>query len=239
MTDIQDIADATSAMNQLAEAYNGKIVSIDDRVDGIIGNLNSALSGSFHINAATGNDANDGSENAPFQTVGEALERCVSGGNYELHLHTDVVYDQLRIVRAAGLTIRSNITGTKRRFTIAQERADAPGSTRLPSLQGSGGGLNVYFLDINLDLPKAAAHVAGRYLLHGSTFTNVFFRDSEITRQADADTSLLSGFFGVFAISLRDSSYPATMGGHWLLGIAAGTDPSTVPYLLTRNIATL
>lgn len=239
-TSAEDLNAATAALQAAADAYNGKKVEIDQRVDDILDDISGVLFDTFYVNANDGDDANGGlSAETPLQTVNAAMAKMVTAGSYIIILQTDVVIDRLWNTRARTVTFASNVAGTKREMTIAAERVDVPGDVRLPSFQPATSGFMIRFTDIRLRFPVAAAHVTSRYFIHSSAFSVIHLRNSEIVRDAGADTALSSGALGFFAIALDNATYPAEMAGHWLESVAAATDPATVDYLLTKNIASL
>lgn len=239
-TSTEQINNLIASNTALLEYFQGARDQIDARVDAVLEDIDGVLDAKFYINAATGSDANDGTTTAaPLQTVGEAVSRMISGCVYTLVLETDIVIDGLLTTGAAVISMQSNVDGTNRTVTIAPERANQPTSDRLPGFQSSGGALLLYLYNISLSFPVAAAHVTGKYFLHGSGFVTANLRNSEILRDVGADTQLLSGELGAYSLQLTNTTYPAEMAGKWLKSVAAGVDPGTIDYLLVRGITSL
>jgi len=73
---------------------NLQTASFDNRskvVQDFIANVNSAMQKTFYVDAVNGNDANDGSQNAPFKTLAKAIYSVPPGGHVWIRLLSDIV----------------------------------------------------------------------------------------------------------------------------------------------------
>ncbi len=78
------VAAVVTATNTLTTEVSNKLASIDAAIANMQANIGSVMSLNLFVDAIAGNDANDGSESSPLQTIAAAALRVPNGGN--LHL---------------------------------------------------------------------------------------------------------------------------------------------------------
>ena len=90
---------------------NLQTVTFDNRnklVQDFIANANSVMSKTVYVDQVNGNDANDGSQAAPFKTIQKAIDSAPTGGSVVVRIVGDYV-------------VESNITALKKRVLLVPE----------------------------------------------------------------------------------------------------------------------
>lgn len=191
-----------------------------------------------YVDQTSGDDANDGTVDAPLQSLMRAKNMSVWGGILDIRLKSDYHHDRNLIFRNGQVTIRSDTSGVKRKFTCANVSVDS--ATSCPTLS-NGTGYSMFFCkDIEFEMCTAAAGVTSKRLFSATGLTTVALIDSEIVLPAGSDQSLMApvNSHGMGLI-VQSTIYPAGMPGRWIEDIAAATDPTTLRHLAFTNLTSL
>ena len=233
---LEALTAATASMQAAADAYNGKVAEIDDRVNTLIPTVAGVLARTIYLNADTGDDANTGEINAPVRTMAGAAALTVHGGYYRIYLQTDLVLEGVSRPKGAGLLISSDTVGVKRKIRV--EGASVAGSNEAPTIVAPPTVNSILLADIDIELGVGAVGTTFRRMFVAGQQTTFDFWNCNFLPLPGADVSLVQSNW-LLSISLRVSTYAADMDGLWLFGEAAGTDPATIPRLLVTDLTSL
>ncbi|MDJ0827756.1 MAG: hypothetical protein QNJ16_19895 [Rhodobacter sp.] len=231
-----DLSNAVSALNDTAEAYNGKIGDINARVDAAVASVPGVMGRNIYINAVTGDDANPGTMASPVQSISGAAGLMASGGFYEINLQTDVVLDERVAFRASGVAIVSDVFGETRNLYFANQVDGV--STKSPALALLTHGGALYFEYIALHSNVMAGHVTERIMINATGITDIRMWHCDFVLPAGADLAFLRKNHG-FTLTVVSTTYPAEMAGLWMQNVAAGTDPASVPEIHHTTLGSL
>lgn len=192
----------------------------------------------FHVDQINGDDANDGSADAPLKSLKEAENRAPVGGDLRIvllsdyDLHESIYWDQGQITITGG----PNKTPRK----IKSARVDPNDLAHLPrfvTARNSVVGFN--FNHIIFEMVEAAPEVVNPpNLIATHNLTSVLCRYCEWQVAAGANQAFLQRYGGV-GLTLVNCTVPETMRGLWMEGVAAGTDPLAVKWLSHSNLSIL
>lgn len=201
------------------------------------GRLAQLLVRAFYVNAAGGSNANPGTLAAPFATLDKAIEATPDGGGAVINLLSDVAWNNRRYVRLRNFFIRSvtpagSVIGAARRV-ITVAAAAAASDVPEPSIAGleyeSGGAIS--FSNVEIRLPQAGAVGWAdpyRALLRSQALLSIHTQDCTLVGLAAAAgrEACITNVTGARMISSIGNTL-TNMGGRWVTGVAAGTDPQT------------
>ncbi|MEO3480550.1 hypothetical protein AAFO90_23195 [Phaeobacter sp. CAU 1743] len=236
-TSTEQINTLIASNTALMEYFQGARDQIDADLDAAalrVGDTNRLI----YVDQTNGDDANDGTVDAPVQTLTRAKNMSVYNGVLDIRLKSDYHHDKTLIFRNGQINIRSDTGGVKRKFTSAPVSVDTATST--PSLSNGTGYSMFLFKDIELEMCTAGAGVVSKRLLSCTGLTSVMMIDCDITLPAGSDQCLMSPVNNHgMGLGIQSTTYPAEMPGRWIEGIAAATDPNTVRNLAFTNLTSL
>lgn len=218
------IAALVTASNNLTNAVNGKIASIDSKVAeataAVPAVVRAEVSKSIYVDASVGLDTNAGtSEAAPLKTIGAALGRTMTGGTSYIYLRKGQVHQVGRIV--------GNYNADRRAITFMPYGAEAsapivramPGKASdmdaayVAGFQGSNS-LSLKFVDVRIEtginntgLPIYDSGFGGFFTRSAAfgesvSFEVMFLRCTVVIQ----DFKLLTTYYGFAKIGFAQSS---------------------------------
>ncbi|WP_462402181.1 hypothetical protein [Pseudomonas sp. Marseille-QA0332] len=240
------VAELVAATNALIATFTGKNASIEARVAAAIAAVPSN-SKTFYINPLTGDDTAAGTAAAPLRTLQKALANTPNGGQTIVYLQADYELAANIAVDGRLLHVGSDIAGVKRKIKCKYYVTNDGLATWLGGFVSYYGG-QVMLTDVTLDLPSPA----GLTPVPGGLKNAVFMSNSgggtpvlavklsscDVVAAADWVGSLVAASSSAIALEVYNSTFPANFGGHYVYGVASGTNPATLANLLT-NLATL
>lgn len=240
-TSSEQMNSAITALQGAADAYNGKNAEIDARLASLIGDVNTTMGRTIHIDGDDGDDLNSGSEASPLKTLQAAADLTVAGGAYEFILHSDVFVNNTRNVNFRGhsLAIRSSEVNTLRQISFSKDNVAI--TNQRPRVFCSNLLAVLRFADIRFRNFPANAGMTSTAMFEavGALFVTALRCDFAPVSVAD-EVWLSSGQGGAVSFEIFSSTYGAGMDGLWVYGVAAGTNPDTLPWLLSAStLATL
>jgi len=235
-TTAEDLVAATAALQAAADAYNGKKQEIDDRVNALIPTVNGTLFKALYIDAVNGDDANVGNSENPLQTLGAAAALTSNAGAYMIYLKSDVVVDQRLTFKGTSVFFGSDVLNTKRRMDFANQIDGVLNYS--PSLRAGNHFMNFAFRDIIFGNTTAAPHIVYKRMIEAQAFLNLDSWICEFDTQAGHDLPFVATNAQVL-LWMLSATIPAEQAGLWIDGVAAATDPATVPNVINTNLATL
>lgn len=188
----------------------------------------------LHLNAATGNDANDGSAGAPLRTFDRALALVPRGGLGRLILQTDIAVNSFVLVESRRLEIYTRVGDPRRSLSfplVAQ--ANPAGSTN-----------GVFFLrqasvelnNINLVLPPPGASVYNAPFYGVGANLELYNMQVTLPDGAAPSMAIGQGTFAAFLTQNLTSNRP--LAGFYNRDIPEGT-ANTAQTLMLTNLVTL
>ena len=240
------IADLVSATNSLVSTFNSKNTAINASVAAAIAAIPSN-SKNYYINALTGDDTAAGTSAAPLKTLDKALSTTPVGGTCVAYLQTDYVMSASLNVDGRFLHLRTDVGGTKRKVTC-NYYVLADGSATYLAGFVKHNGAQMLATDLTFALPSPAGFSPAP-----TGFVNALFKTNSsagtvlcAVKMSNCDVTAPSDFLGYVAASpncaiileVLNVSFPSGFAGRYVHNVAAGTNPATLPNLLT-NLATL
>lgn len=228
----QDVADVhVQKMTELTQgeaARNAALNAAEQRVGDTFR--------TFYVDNVNGDDANPGTHSEPFKTIGTAASRAVYGGRLRIELLADYHMDTVVNFRDGNVEIVGR--DERRKITFAGHAENYGNETYFPrfSRPYSLGGM--YFGNVEFVFPKADDTVLYKHVIAAHGFTAVTFNGCDFTLEPDADVSLFQYAHGIGWI-IQSVTFPPEIGGKWVEGIPAGTDPKTLLRIGYTNVATL
>lgn len=236
MTVSTDLLNAgIAALNDAADAYNGKKAEIDAKVASLIGSVSSALAKTIIIDPVLGVDGNDGTGANPVATFEGASALMINSGNYIVQLRGDCVIDS-RVVLRGNVHIISDTLGVKRRISWSNQIDGV--LTTAPSLRVISPIACLQFRDIIFDNVAAAAHVTYKRMIECEAFTVIFAWNCEFDTQP-GDDLIFAGSNGPVALWMLSVIYPPEQAGLWLNNVGAGALPSSDDRIFATNLPSL
>lgn len=228
-TSAEQLSAAITAMTELADTFNGKKEGIDASVQAALAS-GPDISRYYHIDQAAGDDTGTGSAASPLASFEEAIFRTPEGGVLTCRLTGPYTMDKHVILNRRRLFVYG-WEDTSASLNITALNTDAT-SSYIPGFVGHNWELvtHMLFRDLTINL---GAGTTGRAGLQNGAFkgpNNLFlgFTDCEITMDAGTEMSLI-GLHGNLFLETKSLTVPAEIAGHWITGVAAGTDPTTLP----------
>ncbi len=201
----------------------------------------------FYV-SATGSDTAPGDEQDPLATIKKAVDICPVGGVCHIRLLSDIHVNADIMVEGKHIHIEAD--GSQRYRLSFEHYEIVSNSTEYSRLYSfniiSGGSVSVR--DLTLVIPGSDANFANnQYGAHATifrcsssnvaqgAFTSVAIIDCDVERPVG---SLISIFgrtsSATLALSVRSVvETDQALAGYWIEGIAAATDPATLPHVLT------
>lgn len=234
---IEDINNAAAAQNALTARINGFLDTADAQIaqrrnayDALANDLEGLFYRWVFVDQTNGDDANDGSRESPVQSIRQAAKIQPNGTATVIHIFGDYrVTDRERLARGYYV-ITSEDDDNRSTISFAPEldavSLSAPGITMNEALS------ELHFQKVNLHFEPVSAHVTRPWSISTRGATAVYLQNCDITTAAGNDRVLLENN-GVAILTVKSTTYPAEMAGHWMVRIRAGTVSADVPRLLT------
>ena len=240
------IADLVTAANGLIATFNGKNTSINASVAAAIAAIPVGLK-NYYINALTGDDTAAGTAAAPLKTLDKALSTTPVGGVCVAYLQTDYVMNVALNIDGRFLHLRSDVSGTKRKVTCNYYLTSDGSATYLAGFVQYNGA-QVMVTDLTFALPSPAGFnpaptgfVNALFKTNSSAGTvvcSVKMTGCEVLAPADFLGFIVGSPNCAIILEVLNVSFPASFGGRYVHLVAAGTNPATLPNLLT-NLSSL
>ncbi len=237
MTSTNEIAKLIEANTALKQYYEGARVNIDQRINTAAENVGNTRR-DFFVDQQNGNDGHEGDRSRPLKSLDQVFARAVWGGFTTITLLSDYLLDRIVFFPASNILIKSDDANFKKRLKFASMATN--GAIDMGHLAcASFLSCHLVFDNLVIDLPEVTdANITQRFAIAGYGFTSLLLFRSEIVLQPNCNSTL---FQNLHAISLivQGSTFPANMGGHWVRGVPAGTDPKTITRLAATNLTSL
>lgn len=218
-------ATETSALNQTVRGELSVWQAERAALAAAKNDLSSAISKKLYVDAVNGDDTADGAQGTPLRTVHEAGRRVRSGGHLILNLLTDAVVDNL-IATQASWSVNSidNANPSQLRFTSIGRISFAVCTPLM------------VFNHVDVEIDSTTQY--GGAILFDSSAGNgtVRVNGGSLTATSGSTDVLLSvlGMSQSCTLMVSGPSIKSNMAGRFLLDIAAGTAPSSLPFLNTN-----
>ena len=236
------IADLVSATNNLIATFNTKKSGIDAAVAAAIAAIPTA-SKNFYVNQLTGDDTAAGTAAAPLKTIEKAISNTPFGGVVSVYLQTD--YQMLANITLDSrfLHLRSDNNLIKRKLTTTYYVISDGTATYLSGFVMYNGA-QMMTSDLWLALPSPAGTNPAP-----TGFVNAFFKTNsaagtviaavkmtacDVTAPADFVGWIVASPNGAIVLEVHSGTFPAGFGGRYVNGVVSGTNPATLPNLLTN-----
>lgn len=232
--------DAQVALTQEAQAlvsyFQGQRTAMDERISGLIGNIEYVMGRAIYIHPVIGHDDNVGSSESPVKTLTGVAALMVSGGQYTVFVMDDLTIAKAYTFPATNLLFASDVFGAKRLLWWSTQIDDT--DTASPSLDLLAQCGAIYMRDMTISGSVAAPHVTQKRMFITRALTMLSFWQCDFVVPVGADLPLISPG-AAFGLWLNSCTYPAAMAGLWVTGIAAGSDPANHPRIISTSLATL
>lgn len=197
-------------------------------------------SGTFnhYVDAINGNDATGtGALAAPFRSLQAAIDAAPTAADLTIRLLTDYQVDAIiNCPRSGRFQVTSSKAGGDAVITFANEATNAPGAA--PHFDFSiYADVAITFVGCDIRLREFLSSHVNKQVVSRRAQTNVHFLNCSITALANCNQSFLGTGSG-FGISFAGGTH-TDMAGHWVDGVAGGTDPLTVRQCAFSTLATL
>lgn len=221
-------------INQIGTAATTAITSLDDRYNSILaGGL-----GIFYLDQSEGDDAHDGSENAPIKTIAKALSMVPEGSSIRVKLISDLYVDEHIDIRNRRLIIEP-ADANKRHLTFKKDTS-VSGSHTYRALYGfrtqMGGGVSLNKMIVNMPavegegaLPSKNASIFQGTTVNTDFVADIIFQYCDFNWPANpwgAVTSIWNGSMRVF--QCVETGTPLLGYWHSSVDDTAGTNVSEV-----------
>ena len=217
------LAERNAALNAHRNGYETLASDLTDDLTGL-------FYGWLFVDQISGDDTNDGSRDAPVQTVKQAAKILPNGTTSLIHIIGDYQFTAKEFIPRGYYVITSEDTDNRTTLTFAPQidgaDIEAPGITMNEAMS------ELHFQKINLHLDPVAAHVTRPWSISTKGSTAIYFQNVAITTAPGNDRVLLENN-GVAILSVKATTYPAEMAGHWMVGVTAGTLATAEARLLT------
>lgn len=241
-----EIAALSSKATALIDYFTGRKASIDSAVAAAVAAA-PAISRTFYVNQLIGDDNAAGSSTAPFKTIDRAIASTPDGGLADIVLVEDYALATIVAIGRRRVMIRGDVSTSNTRKLLLNEFA-AEGNTK------RFGGFQVLlaasldFADLTVSLPDSVGGMAGTpgsfyaMIFAGGNrlpgFMQVKFYNVVFTLRGTFTGKIVGSGFPCLALTITNSTVPTALEGSLILGVEAGKDPNTIPYLIT-NVAKL
>ncbi|PNA93640.1 MULTISPECIES: hypothetical protein [unclassified Pseudomonas] len=236
------VADLVTVGKDLISVYEGKINAINAAVTKAIAAV-PRFDKKLYVNQVTGDDTAAGTADAPLKTIAMALTITPQGGFCDVVLQADYTMTQAIAVLGRVLNIYSDQTGVKRKLKPIYYLTTNGAANYLAGFLFYSGGV-VMLGDVTLELPTANGVVPAPAGTRNSFFTSNTSGGSDEIRAklSSCDVVAPAGFTGWLAgaaassISLQVTAvtFPENFAGRYIYGVAGGTNPATLPNVLTN-----
>lgn len=187
----------------------------------------------FYVDNLSGDDANPGTLAEPFKTIGTAASRAVYGGRLCIYLMSDYHMDEAVRFRDGNIVIAGH--NGRPKITFGPHSSN-PSYLSGFSLSFSMGSFN--FQELEFVFPKVDASLRGRYIISAHGLTVATIQNCDFTVEPDANVALFQFAHGI-GLLIQNVTFPPEIGGRWVEGISAGTDPKTIGRIAYTNVDTL
>ncbi|MFK3817018.1 hypothetical protein ACI2KG_10445 [Pseudomonas sp. NPDC089407] len=237
-----DVGNLVTQTTKLIDYFGGKKAAIDASVAAAIAAIPEGRK-IFYVNQLTGDDTADGQAARPLKTIDKAIANTPFGGLCIVRLQTDYRMTLNISVDNRVLSIFSDTTGVKRKLTPVYYVSSDGVSNYLSGIVQSNGA-QVLLSDVTVDLPSPAGLVPAP-----SGFVNAFFKSTsnggavilavkvsacEFTSAADSTAFIVGAPNSAVVLEVLGTSFPASFGGRYISGIAAGTSPKDISNIMTN-----
>lgn len=241
-----EIAGLTSKVTSLIDYFNGfKSSSARAIADAVA--AAPSISRAFFVNQLIGDDNALGNVDSPFKTIERAIAATPDGGVADISLVENYTLDVTISVKSRRIMIRGDNGSSNSRKLTLNEYLSTNGMKKFGGFQVDRGGA-VDFADMTISLPDSAGGLSAAQdnyyaMVYGGGSKTPGFLAVKLYNVVFALRGTFTGKFigsGVPCVSLGaiNCTIPAALEGSMVNGVAAGKDPSTIPWL-TTNISRL
>lgn len=237
-TSTEQLNDAITALQGAADAYNGKKAEIDGKIAELMNakvNLPGALHNLIYVDQMNGNDANDGSQASPVQSLTYAVEVLTPiMGRSDIFLQSDydmgtevINLQHGRIVRISNLS--AGVTAARARLIPRVFSEDGVDKMTGFFLGGQTQGEAIEFRRLQIEWPDDPGGVAApddlnlvtAFSATGGASFSVSLTDTVITVGASPIGNLLNPGGRQVSLAAVPGQYAAGFAGHWVRGLAS------------------
>lgn len=229
---------ATAAIQALEAAYSGKMAAIDAAIATaaqVVGDTRRVL----YVDSVAGDDQAAGTQAEPIRTLDETVTRSVFGGRTEVTLLSDYTLSTRLSLRDGTYFLKGATGSEKLIFADATTgHVSGAGTKFSPHIAMSTLATHLRLSDMEINLGSYGALNDIDVAINMAWYGQLLFENVDFGNVATSDQSvLLHGIASSFAAISYTSD--AALDGRWIDGIAAGTDPATLPELMFTNIGSL
>lgn len=236
----------------------GQVTNLTDRVDGWISDADAKiaqalatvpeLAVTIYVDQINGDDTAAGSEAAPLASLGAAFQRVGPTRLGMIRLMSDYTIQQAREYTQHNTALNIIGHGQRRRLVLGLHPAtDASADYEVGGLMTGGryGASVIGFTDMEIVWPSAPASgtlmherynsLVSCFYQSGPPLTSLELCRCLLSYPADGVGCVLGADTRTVALAVKSSTYDASrMAGHWIVGIAAGTQTTSVPQVISN-----
>lgn len=240
------IADLVTTANSLLNMFNNKNKAIDASVAAAIAAVPVNYK-KLHVDQVKGDDTATGAADAPLKTINKALAMTPYGGTLDVILKADYQMTSNIDVDGRFINIYSDSAGVKRKIkSVYYLTADGAANflAGFPIIRGA----SFMATDILFEFPSPAGVTPAAFGVRNSFFTSntlsgtpsvtVKLSACEVVAAADWAGWLVGATASAIIFQATGVVFPSNFAGRYINGVVAGTNPATLPNVLT-NLQTL
>ncbi len=187
----------------------------------------------FYLDQVNGNDANDGTQANPIQSLSRINELSVYGGIAHVRVVGNYQVRERISMRPGTMVLRGN-GGT---LSFADDSSNSSGDH--PGFVVNRGvvpGFNLVVDDFTLSLP---ADPGEEGIIINTGFAVIILKDVTISLETTDPTRIISSGSGALGIVTSSVVLPSEMPGRWVESVAAGEAPGTAKRVAFSSLETL
>ncbi len=237
-----EVAALTAVNNKLVDTVNGKMAGINAAVSAAVAAA-PLIHRTFYIDQQMGDDGNLGTSASPFKTLAAAIAATPAGGRCEAWLLKDYTLAEHCYLNGRRLSLRAE-AGSGRKLILNEFMVAGTQNVRMGCFWQSDGS-TLDFAQMTISLPASSAGDLDAYysLAFGSGASSpvlhqMRFYNCVLELRGTFRGRLFGPNAALYALAVSGTSIPAALAGAIVPGVAAGTDPKTLPHIIT-NVPTL
>lgn len=197
----------------------------------------SEISRTFYVDQALGSDDNIGTIEAPLASITKAAQLTPRGGQLTVILRGDYTTTGREVLEQQYVRLTYQGGGTRANLHFAPVASDDP--TTIGDISSMIGASFIQADLIHFHLPVSDPGTSYTGLFRNRGRTAFRFSNCEFTVEAGADTALIRNEIASDLYLENTNGGLSHMAGHFVQGVAAGTDPALVYHVRSTNQATL
>lgn len=232
MSSTEQLTALIAANTEMSTAYANEYDRIEAALNLAVERVGDTLR-EFYVDQVNGNDANDGTEENPLQSLLEANTRSVWNGITHINVVGDYEMRERFTVRPGTFYV----LGDGGALTFADESDNSFGN--MPAFicnRAGNAAISIVIEGMTLTLPDAPVEEG---IIISTGLSRIALRGVAMTLESLGTTRIISSGTGALGISLSETTYPAEMAGRWVEGVVAGTSAQNAIRVAYSSLATL